>query len=320
MDAIGGYFELELRHGEHYHKDAIRLNTARNCFEYVLIARKYRKVYIPYYTCEVMLQPLRRQHVEYAFYSIDWNLEPIGTFRLEDGEAFLYTNYFGIKQDCVEKLAKVYGSRLIVDNAQAFYAPRIDGIDTFYSPRKFFGVPDGGYLYTDCRLEEELPQDTSYERMAHLLIRADKDAETGYSAFRENEDKLDNAPIMRMSKLTERLLSNIDYRFAAHMRRMNFEYLDSLMKSSNKLSLSVNPEEIPLVYPYLTECSHMLRSLLIDGSIYVATYWPNVLEWCNKEDAEHKLTGNVIPLPIDQRYGEEEIKRMLVIIQKKEYA
>ena len=33
--AIGGYFELELRNGAHYHKDAIRLNTARNCFEYV---------------------------------------------------------------------------------------------------------------------------------------------------------------------------------------------------------------------------------------------------------------------------------------------
>ncbi len=35
MDAIGGYFELELRKGEHYHKDALKLNTARNCFEYV---------------------------------------------------------------------------------------------------------------------------------------------------------------------------------------------------------------------------------------------------------------------------------------------
>lgn len=320
MDAIGGYFELELRRGERYHKDAIRLNTARNCFEYVLIARKYRKVYIPYYTCEVMLQPLRRQHVEYAFYSIDWNLEPIETFNLKEGEAFLYTNYFGLKQDCVERLANVYGSRLIVDNAQAFYAPHIEGIDTFYSPRKFFGVPDGGYLYIDCRLEGELPQDTSYERMAHLLIRADKDAETGYSAFRENEDKLDNAPTMRMSKLTERLLSNIDYRFAAHMRRMNFEYLNCRLKSSNKLSLPVSLECIPMVYPYLTESSHVLKPLLIDNSIYVATYWPNVLEWCNKEDAEHKLVRGIIPLPIDQRYGEEEMNRMLVIIQKKEYA
>ena len=97
MDAIGGYFELELRKGEHYHKNALRLNTARNCFEYILLARKYKKVYIPYYTCEVMLQPLHKYHIGYEFYSIDMNLEPQDLISLNDNEAFLYTNYFGLK-------------------------------------------------------------------------------------------------------------------------------------------------------------------------------------------------------------------------------
>ena len=120
-EAIGGYFELELQQGEHYHKDAILLNTARNCFEYILLARKYNKVYIPYYTCEVMLQPLKRQGIAYEFYSINEELEPVETKYLLPDEAFLYTNYFGIKQCCVEKLAIIYGSQLIVDNAQAFF-------------------------------------------------------------------------------------------------------------------------------------------------------------------------------------------------------
>ena len=98
IDAIGGYFGLELRSGEHYHKNAIRLNTARNCFEYVLRARGYRKVYIPYYTCDVMLEPLKKLHVEYEFYPIDINLEPKNDIVLNEGEAFLYTNYYGLKQ------------------------------------------------------------------------------------------------------------------------------------------------------------------------------------------------------------------------------
>ena len=34
--SIGGYFELELPQGEEYHKNAIRLNTGRNAFEYGL--------------------------------------------------------------------------------------------------------------------------------------------------------------------------------------------------------------------------------------------------------------------------------------------
>ena len=154
VKAIGGYFELELRKGEHYHKDALKLNTARNCFEYILLARKYTKVYIPYYTCEVMLQPLHKYHIAYEFYHINESLEPIEVIQLQNDEAFLYTNYFGLKQSCVEHLAVIYKSQLIVDNAQAFYAPRIKGIDTFYSPRKFFGIADGGYLYTEHILEQ----------------------------------------------------------------------------------------------------------------------------------------------------------------------
>ena len=55
MESIGGYFSLELPKYEEYHKDAIRLNTGRNCLEYILRARRYSKVYIPYYTCEVIL-------------------------------------------------------------------------------------------------------------------------------------------------------------------------------------------------------------------------------------------------------------------------
>ena len=306
MDAIGGYFELELRHGEHYHKDAIRLNTARNCFEYVLIARKYRRVYIPYYTCEVMLQPLRRQHVEYTFYSIDWNLEPVETFNLKDGEAFLYTNYFGLKQDCVERLAKVYGSRLIVDNAQAFYAPRIEGIDTFYSPRKFFGVPDGGYLYIDCRLEGELSQDTSYERMTHLLIRADKDAEAGYGAFRENEDKLDNAPVMRMSKLTEKLLMSIDYYTIAQTRKKNYQYLDSFLKDKNKFPIKADTEDTPMAYPFLSDANG-IKKRLIHHRIYIPTYWTNIYNLCSQNSLEYKMTDNLLCIPIDQRMQLEEI-------------
>lgn len=55
---------------------------------------------------------------------------------------------------------------LIVDNVQVFYTPPIKGLDTIYTCRKFFGVPDGAYLYTDCILAESIPYDKSYDRLA----------------------------------------------------------------------------------------------------------------------------------------------------------
>lgn len=296
-EAIGGYFALELRQGEHYHKDALRLNTARNCFEYILRARKYTKVYIPYYTCEVMLEPLNKCNVAYDFYHINEQLEPVEVFHLEPSEAFLYTNYYGLKQQCVAQLATQYGKQLIVDNAQAFFADPIQGIDTFYSARKFFGVADGAYLYTDAHLDIELEQDQSYARMAHLLKRADIDAEAGYADFRKNDDALCGEPIKKMSRLTEKILCSIDYDKVHSIRRHNYQLFETKLGSSNKIHFILEEGSVPMIYPYWTNVC--IRENLINKRIYTATYWQNVLDWTNVGDIENILTQMLIPLPIN---------------------
>ena len=108
MGAIGGYFSLELPLREEYHKDAIRLNTGRNCLEYILRARKYEKVYIPYYTCEVILEPFKKLDIPYEFYHVDINFEIRDKFSIKAGEGLLYTNYFGLKQRYVEHLVEQF--------------------------------------------------------------------------------------------------------------------------------------------------------------------------------------------------------------------
>ncbi len=102
-----------------------------------------------------MLEPFKKLGIPYEFYHIDINFEIRECFTLKANEALLYVNYYGLKQRYVEQLANKTGDRLIVDNTQAFYAKPIAGIDTFYTCRKFFGVPDGAYLYTDKRLDED---------------------------------------------------------------------------------------------------------------------------------------------------------------------
>ena len=312
---IGGYFELGLRSGEHYHQGALCLNSARSCFEYVLRARGYKKVYLPYYTCEIMVQPCRLLQVNYEFYHIDKQLEPIVLPELKEDEAFLYTNYFGLKQQCVERLAQHYGSRLIVDNAQAFFASALQGIDTFYSPRKFLGVPDGGYLYCDASLDMELPQSVSYERMSHLLKRVDLGAEAAYGDFKMHDESLSQQPVMKMSVLTEKILESIDYQLVKEKRCRNYRYLDEALGKDNGLTLELSEEAVPMVYPFLPLDAD-LKKKLIDNKIFVATYWPNVLDWCVEQDWEYKLTQQACFLPVDQRYGEEEMLRILNLIVK----
>lgn len=315
MRPIGGYFSLELPLREEYHKDALRLNTGRNCLEYILRARSYKKVYVPYYTCEAVMEPIIKLGIPYEFYHVDIHLEIQDRLTLKTDEALLYTNYYGLKQRYVEQLAEKVGSRLIVDNTQAFYAKPLRGIDTFYTCRKFFGVADGAYLYCDAELDEEMEQDYSYDRMTHLLKRIDLSAEEGYADFRRADDSLHNQPIREMSKLTQRMMQSIDYEAATKRRRENFMMLQEALGGENNLELPLDEEAVPMVYPYLVPVKG-LREKLIDKKIFVARYWPNVLDWTTKDDIEYLLACQMQPLPIDQRYGEEEMKRISEILTK----
>jgi hypothetical protein len=261
------------------------------------------------------MEPINKLGIPYEYYHIDIHFEIRDRFALKEGEALLYTNYFGLKQRYVELLAEKAGSRLIVDNTQAFYAQHIQGIDTFYTCRKFFGVADGAYLYTDKLLDEDFVQDESYDRMAHLLKRIDLSAEQGFADFRKVDDGLDNQPIRRMSKLTQRIMQSMDYETAARKRRDNYQMLHEVLGEDNNLVLSLDKDAVPMVYPYLAPVKG-LREKLIENKVFVARYWPNVLEWTTKDDIECLLAYQMQPLPIDQRCCEKEIKRIIEIIKQ----
>ena len=308
-EAIGGYFSLELPYKDEYHKGAIRLNTGRNCLEYILRSRNYKKVHIPYYTCDAILEPFKKLGTDYSFYHIDQNLELTEEIQLEVDEALLYTNYFGLKQSYVMKLSTKYGQQLIVDNTQAFFATHIEGIDTFYTCRKFFGVPDGAYIYTDKKLDMNLERDSSYRRMSHLLKRIDLSAEEGFQDFRYVESELDNQPIREMSKLTQRIMQGIDYQVLSQRRRANYKMLHECLGKSNRIELPLEADAVPMVYPYLV-FENGLHEKLKENRIFVARYWPNVFKWCKSNDREFQLAEHLLCIPIDHRYGEKEMDRI----------
>lgn len=315
-EAIGGYFELELNKKPLFHKDAIALNSGRSGFEYILLANKYTKVFIPYYTCDVLLQPLKRNNITYEFYVINERLEPVFDFeKLKPNEAFLYTNYFGLKDDYVEFITSRY-SNIIIDNAQSFFSMPQNGADTFYSPRKFFGLPDGGYVYCKKSLDFDFEKDqTSIDRMAHLLKRLAFDAETGYEDFKRNDEDLNDQPMLQMSELTKKIISNIDYEAVKLIRFENSSFLHNKLKSTNKLLFDLNQNQTLMVYPYWKK-ELALKSKLQKNKIYCPTYWPNVKEWCNPDSLEYCMMNEVVFLPVDQRYGLKDMKFITESINK----
>lgn len=314
-DSIGGYFELELPQNEEYHPEAISLNSGKNCLQYILQCRKYDKIYIPYYTCDVVLRPIRMLGLRYEFYHIDYNFEIKDDIDLRANEALLYTNYYGIKSEYVKRLAEIYGNRLIVDNTQAFFAQPIAGIDTFYTCRKFFGVSDGAYLYTNVRRNEELPMSVSYQRVQHLIKRIDISPEGGFDDFHKSDEQLSEEDVRQMSKFTKRVMCSIDYQRVASIRRTNYNLINEHLHPFNKMQVALMQDDVPMVYPFMAD-DRRLRNFLISNKVYSAKYWPNVDGWCAEESTEYRLANYMVPLPIDQRYGEEEMQVIISLIIK----
>lgn len=307
MKEIGGYFGLESFNGREYHEDLIPLNNGRNALLYLLRARNIRKIYLPWFLCDSVSNLCDRYGYAYEFYSIDSAFMPQFDKTLEPGEYLYVVNAYGqLSNETVRVLKNRFG-RVIFDNIHAFFQRPVEGVDTIYSCRKFFGVPDGGYLATDAVLAEQLPVDVSKDRMKHVLGRFEGSASDYYGDFKANDHGFRELPLRRMSALTHNLLRAVDYEEARRKRNENYAMLDEALGKRNPLARTA--PDGPYAYPFYCGNGMAVKRALAQKKIFVATLWPNVLEL--EGSLEKDYAENILPLPCDQRYGAEEMEYII---------
>ena len=309
MKEIGGYFELDrlISDRGEYYKDIVSLNTARNALVYLVKAKRISKIYIPYLLCDSVSLVCDREGIAYEYYHTDENFQPIFDRELKDNEYLYIVNLYGqLSNERILELKRKY-MRIIADNIHAFFQKPIDGIDTIYSCRKFFGVPDGAYLATGCLLDDDLPIDNSEGRVSHIYGRVKDGATAHYAEFQANDESFEQLPLMRMSELTHSMLSRIDYNQIREIRKINYSYLHEQLGDMNKLKLRI--PEGPYAYPFYCENGMVVKKKLAQKKIYVASLWPNVLELHGT--IEKNYAENILPLPCDQRYSEAEMRHIV---------
>ncbi len=317
MKEIGGYIELDTYHLPMLHEGAVALNCGRNALAYLLKAREIKRLWIPKFICNSVTDVCEREGVPYTLYSIGLDFKPVGDIQLGEGEWLYFVNYYSqFSNDQIATYIKQY-ERVIVDNAQSYFQPPIPHVDTIYTCRKYFGVADGAFLYTDARLDEPLKQDESFERMHFLLGRFERTASEFYSEYTANNKLFANEPIKRMSKLTENLLHGIDYKRIREIREQNYLYLHRSLSGINGLTLSKTPGTF--MYPLLLKNGAEIRKRLQQEKIYIPTLWPDVFDWCGEDEVEYQMAKNILPLPIDQRYREEDMKDVISAVMDNKY-
>lgn len=307
MKEIGGYIELDSYHLPMRHEGAIALNCGRNCLAYLSKSREIKKLKVPYFICNSIVSVCDRESIKVDYYHIGMDFKPTEDLKLETDEWLYLVNFYGqLSNEDIKTYVKKF-NRVIVDQANGYFEDPIPRVDTFYTCRKWFGVPDGAFLYTDLQLSDDFPQDESFNRMRFLLGRFERTASEFYGEYVENNRSFVHEPIKSMSKLTENLLRGIDYKDVENRRKDNFTFLDQNLDSVNRLQL----KPATFMYPLMVENGMEIRKKLQNKKIYIPTLWPIVFEMTSQSDMEYKLAADILPLPIDQRYGLVEMERLL---------
>lgn len=305
MNEIGGYIELDTYDRPMLHEKAIALNCGRNALAYVLRSRGIKRLLVPRLICNSVINVCRRENVDVVLYSVGKDFFPAEEVRISDEEWLYIVNYYSqISNNQLEKLKEKH-KRIIVDNAQSYFQAPIGGVDTLYTCRKYFGVSDGAFLYTTVKSDESYAVDESYQRMGFLLGRYEREASRFYAEYVHNNELMEFEPIKCMSKLTRNLLHGVNYESIQNVRESNYIILHRALDGVNELTLSTTPGTY--MYPLLVKNGEQVRKKLQEKKIYIPILWPEVMERCAEDRIERSLAANVLPLPIDQRYGKNEM-------------
>lgn len=315
---FGGYFKFIDYKGEEYHNNAIKLNTARHCFKYLLLLKKYKKVYLPFYICDSILEQVKHLNLDYEFYHIGNNLRPLlEDKKIKEEEVLFIVNYFGFLNKSEIIKIKNRFKNIVLDNTQAFFQRSIKNIDTIYSCRKFFPVVEGGYLYTDKEIEQKFissEKNYTFDKLKFLFKKYETSSNEAYKDYTLVEDGFGKEDIKNMSNLTVNFLKSFDYNAHKLKREKNFLYLHNYLKKINVLDINISNLEGPMFYPLLLDKN--IKKDLIKEKIYVPTLWNEVKERVKETDLEYKLVENLVPVSIDYRWQTLDLDRVILTINK----
>lgn len=304
----------------------LRFANARSAFYYLARALRPRRVWLPSYLCQSVVEGFRAGGALVAFFSVDEQLRVNDDGWLREVAArdlVVRTHYFGFENDdAVFLAAGRLGARLVDDAAQALLTGGLGATAEFvvFSPRKFVGVPDGGYLVqmgSGAMKEPKLTEPpAAWWRTSLAAVLRRRDFETGaadrswHELFQAAEREAPIGPFA-MSSLSRILLeSGIDYSDVRGRRRANYRMLLHAF-ADVAVFPSLPPNVVPLGFPIRLPDRDHTRLGLFKRAIFPAVHWPVPADVPAAHAASRALAAQILTLPCDQRYDATDMTRLI---------
>lgn len=263
------------------------------------------------------------------FYSVGDKLEAETAFLpdVRPGEAVLTIQYLG--KPLPGALCSALSARKdilwVEDRAQSLASGQTSRADAvIYSPRKLFGVPDGGLLVGKGARELErwclpsLPANLA-ERHSLLMDRYERPdmMENCHNLRWLKHDLEHKVSRKRMSRATEAFLRRLPLKDMARKRQSNWEFLYQRLGPYCLWNIP-RPDFAPYAFPFMVPLGYpveFLHTILTRHKIFCQRMlWYPQTNKGNLFPLEEGLSKRLLLLPCDQRYQQEEMYRIADLV------
>lgn len=309
----------------------------------LVIARRYRnstkKVLIPAYTCQTVLDPFFQEGWDIEYYNISKQLridiEDLTAKALSFQPTLCIAHpYYGADLNEKEleglRVLKLNGCVLIEDLTQCVFSKQHSSIFDYFvgSYRKWFPIPDGAFMIGSLDNNHEMQENVAFvEPMSDAMYLRGTFHKTGDNNIKEISRRVGNLAIShisgeivphKISVLSTSLLNEIDVEETKRKRSDNYRYLyEQLSNRSICVPVERSLDELtcaPLFFPIYVKERTVFQKHLAQNEIYAPVLWPVHTKELLINDTIKLMYDEILMLPIDQRYGKEDMKRMLEVI------
>lgn len=332
-------------HPEKYYTNFYQ--SGRNAIEHLSAflhsSGRAKRILLPDYVCQSVTDAAIRAGIPIATYSIDssyyFDSAEIDE-KLSEGDCIYIAHYFGqpLNDQQLQAISrwKNAGILIVEDITLSLLSCDLSGGVGFGSYilgsiRKWFPIPDGGFLST---VSEELPPEitgtcvskyTDYYLTVQSMKRqyiqggcldkALKNVYMGYYSLSIDELFSDYS-LYPISAWSVNYLQNLDMEQALSKRIHNYDYLYSLIKDIPGLELKISRKEgyLPFGMEICCEKRNELLQYLISQDIYCNVHWR--LPASPQNPAIAYLAEHSMTIPCDQRYSEEDLNRIADALKK----
>lgn len=283
-----------------------------------------RTVAMPSWCCDSMVKPFVDAGMEIHFYPVYFD-EGLKQDKDVNCDVLFLMDYFGYTGE--QQDLNSYHGVIIRDVTHSLFSATYSNDDYYFgSLRKWCGVWTGGYAWAKDgqRLRVDMNTgDCGYTEFRNKAMKLKSEYISGLgkdksylSIFNEAEEVLESIGIVPAADRDVKAAMKLDVEYIKTQRRRNAEIVRSAFPDwliFREMMDTDCPMFVPVIVP--DGKRNELRRHLINNEIYCPVHWP-VSEYHKLSDKTENIYTNELSLVCDQRYTEEDMSRMVEVIQE----